>query len=149
MLSVLHNPASASLSVLGYAPISALRGGEGWRMVAAIQIPKSLQSSCPRYSDLHRGLSPRLSMYPIRPSSPSIDPSARSIDRSVPINQSSSSLSLTHTHSIHPPTTAPRNVELLAISRSISPINQSIDQAIDQSIHPSTNRLRNELRGVV
>jgi hypothetical protein len=105
---------------------------------------RSLPSSCPRYSDLHRGFSPRPSIYPIHLSgSPTSNPSARSIDQSVPINQSSASLSLTQcridqsfisitlTHSIH-----------LSIHPLLLPArHQSIDRSIDQSIHPSTTVL--------
>ena len=62
---------------------AAARGG-AWRQPSAL---KSLQSSCPRYSDLHRGSSPRLSMYPIHPSSPSSHQSISPIDQSVRINR--------------------------------------------------------------
>ena len=80
-------------------------------------------------SALNRGLSRRLSIYPIHLSgSPTSNQSARSIDQSVPINQSS----------VEQPMHRP--------SQSISPIDQS--QSIDhqhhslsltQFIHPPTS----------
>ena len=69
-------------------------------------------SSCPRYSDLHRGSSPRLSIYPIHLSG------NQSIDPSVPINQ-------------------PIIISLNVTTNEIAPINRSISQSVNQS----TNRL--------
>ena len=94
-------------------------------MVAASS-SRSLQSSCPRYSDLHRGLNPRLSIYPIHLSG------NQSIDPSVPINQ---------------PIIISLNVttnEIAPINRSINPINQSV-RLIDQSVNPSINQSINRL----
>jgi len=93
-------------------------------MVAASS-SRSLQSSCPRYSDLHRGLNPRLSIYPIHLSG------NQSIDPSVPINQ---------------PIIISLNVttnEIAPINRSINPINQSV-RLIDQSVNPSISQSVNQ-----
>jgi hypothetical protein len=113
---------------------------------------RSLPSSCPRYSDLHRGLSPRPSIYPIHLSgSPTSNPSARSIDQSVPINQSSASLSLTQcpigqsffsitlTHSlnlsIHPSTAACAPSIDVVSSRRLAAINRSVNPSISSINH--------------
>jgi hypothetical protein len=94
-------------------------------------------SSCPRYSDLHRGLSPRLSIYPIHPSiHPSISPTSRSVDQS-------SSLSLTHSihPSIHPLLPASR------CFRSVEPArNQSIDPSVPINHHQPESDRRLRLR---
>ena len=129
---------------------AAARGGTWWQPSALIS-SRSLQSSCPRYSDLHRGLSPRLSIYPIHPAiQPSIHPPVQSIDQSA-------SLSLTHSihPSIHPLLPASRCFRSVepARNQSIDPsvpinhphvsnpihpaIHPSIQPSIQQSIHPS------------
>eukprot|EP01046_Picozoa_sp_COSAG06_P038026 COSAG06_NODE_4351_length_4337_cov_48.628126_2_plen_182_part_00 len=123
-------------------------------MLAAIS-SRSLPSSCPRYSDLHRGLSPRLSIYPIHPavhpsiSQPDAQPPARmqSINRSISPNQSPSAgiRSTTEIAPINPsvsPITISLNVttnEIAPINRSINPINRSV-RSIDQSVNPSINQ---------
>ena len=103
-------------------PSAAARGGAWWQPSALIS-SRSLQSSCPRYSDLHRGLSPRLSIYPIHPAiQPSIHPPVQSIDQSA---------SLSLTHSIHP--------SIHPSARSIHPCspNQSSSLSLTHSFHPS------------
>jgi hypothetical protein len=132
-------------------PSAAARGG-AWRQPSAL---KSLQSSCPRYSDLHRGLSPRLSI--IQSIHPSIDQSARWIDQSISHSAQSINHSPALNPSIHPSTAA---ACAPSIDRSICDANQSragrsgsIDvvssrrlAAINQpeSIHQSVSRSINQ-----
>jgi hypothetical protein len=115
---------------------AAARGGAWWQPSALIS-SRSLQSSCPRYSDLHRGLSPRLSIYPIHPAiQPSIHPPVQSIDQSA-------SLSLTHSihPSIHPLLPASR------CFRSVEPArNQSIDPSVPINHHQPESDRRLRLR---
>eukprot|EP01046_Picozoa_sp_COSAG06_P013736 COSAG06_NODE_837_length_12033_cov_4.155574_1_plen_174_part_00 len=120
-------------------------------------------SSCPRYSDLHRGLSPRLSI--IQSIHPSIDQSARWIDQSISHPAQSIIHSPALNPSIHPSTAAAcapsinRSIcdanqsragrsgsidvvssrRLAAINRPES-IHQSVSRSINQFIHPPVAR---------
>ena len=133
----MHNPASASLSVLGLCLNLGAPLRRGVAHGGSHPALRSLQSSCPRYSDLHRGLSPRLSMHSIHPSvHPSVHPSIHQPDRLI--NQSQSTNPQHHFHSINPSIHyCLRRVTHVVSSRQSMQSNlrqsSSISQSIDQS----------------
>ena len=107
---------------------AAARGSTWWQPSAL----NSLQSSCPRYSDLHRGLSPRLSIYPINQSiHPSIHPPVLSIDQSA---------SLSPSHSIHPSIHPLLPALLSHVLRPASRFKLAAQHISNPSIHPSIHR---------